>query len=313
VNTFAYRRMKNQLASFAALACVVLALIPLVYILFMVVKTGAPAISWEFLTNRTVGTGGQGEGIGNAILGTLLLVFYATLMGLPIGLLTGIYVSEYGNNKIGYTVRFFNDLLANFPSIVIGLLAYALVVEGIHVGHFAILWFHVGDFVLLHFGFSLFAGSVALAIIMIPIVANTTEEALRMVPNSLREGALALGVPRWRTVLKVILVNGKSGVITGTLLSVARITGETAPLLLTAFYSSYWSTSLTQPVASLPLTIFRNYNSPSKELLQQAWGAALVLILIVLSINIGVRLFMRNRIGKKKVVKNWKQRLSLRT
>lgn len=295
MNTFAYRRMKNQLASFAALACVVLALVPLVYILFMVVKTGAPAISWEFLTNRTVGTGGPGEGIGNAILGTLLLVFYATLIGLPIGLMTGIYVSEYGNNKIGYTVRFFNDLLANFPSIVIGLLAYALVVN------------------LLHFGFSLFAGSVALAIIMIPIVANTTEEALRMVPNSLREGALALGVPRWRTVLKVILVNGKSGVVTGALLSVARITGETAPLLLTAFYSSYWSASLTQPVASLPLTIFRNYNSPSKELLQQAWGAALVLILIVLSINIGVRLFLRNRTGKRKVVKSWKQRLSLRT
>ena len=295
MNTFAYRRMKNQLASFAALACVVLALIPLVYILVMVVKTGAPAISWEFLTSRTVGTGGPGEGIGNAILGTLLLVFYATLMGLPVGLLTGIYVSEYGNNKVGYTVRFFNDLLANFPSIVIGLLAYALVVN------------------FLRFGFSLFAGSVALAIIMIPIVSNTTEEALRMVPNSLREGALALGVPRWKTVLKVILVNGKGGVITGVLLSVARIAGETAPLLLTAFYSSYWSSSLGEPVASLPLTIFRNFNSPSKELLQQAWGAALILILIVLSINIGVRLFLGNRSGKKKVVKNWKRRLSLRT
>lgn len=295
MNTFAYRRMKNQLASFAALACVVLALIPLVYILFMVVETGAPAVSWEFLTNRTVGTGGPGEGIGNAILGTLLLVLYATLMGLPIGLMTGIYVSEYGNNKVGYTIRFFNDLLANFPSIVIGLLAYALVVN------------------LLQFGFSLFAGSVALAIIMIPIVSNTTEEALRMVPNSLREGALALGVPRWKTVLRVILVNGKSGVVTGALLSVARIAGETAPLLLTAFYSSYWSSSLTEPVASLPLTIFRNYNSPSKELLQQAWGAALVLILIVLGINIGVRLFLRNRTGKRKVVRNWKQRLSLRT
>ena len=295
MNTFAYRRMKNQLASLAALACVILALIPLVYILFMVVKTGAPAISWEFLTSRTVGTGGPVEGIGNAILGTLLLVFYATLMGLPIGLMTGIYVSEYGNNKVGYTVRFFNDLLANFPSIVIGLLAYALVVN------------------FLRFGFSLFAGSVALAIIIIPIVSNTTEEALRMVPNSLREGALALGVPRWKTVLKVILVNGKGGVITGALLSVARIAGETAPLLLTAFYSSYWSSSLTEPVASLPLTIFRNFNSPSKELLQQAWGAALILILIVLSINIGVRLFLRNRTGKRKVVKNWKQRLSLRT
>jgi phosphate transport system permease protein len=295
MNTFAYRRLKNQLASFAALACVVIALIPLIYILVMVAVTGAPAISWEFLTNRTVGTGAPGEGIGNAILGTLLLVFYASMIGLPVGLLTGIYVSEYGNNRLGYTVRFFNDLLANFPSIVIGLLAYALVVN------------------FLRFGFSLFAGSVALAIIMIPIVSNTTEEALKMVPNSLREGALALGVPRWRTTLKVILVNGKSGVITGALLAVARIAGETAPLLLTAFWSSYWSSSLNEPVASLPLAIFRDYNSPQKVLLQQAWGAALILILIVLSINIGVRLFLWKKTGKSKVVKIWRQRLSLRT
>lgn len=296
MNTFTYRRLKNNLASGAALACVILALIPLVYILVEVVKTGAPAISWDFLTNRTVGTGESGEGIGNAILGTLLLIFYASLIGIPVGLLTGIYVSEYGNNRIGYTIRFFNDVLANFPSIVIGLLAYALVVD------------------LLEFGFSLFAGSFALAIIMIPVVSNTTEEALRMVPNSLREGALALGVPRWRTVLKVILVNGKGGVLTGTLLAVARIAGETAPLLLTAFYSSYWSSSLTEPVASLPLVIFRNYNSPSQVLLEQAWGAALVLIVIVLSLNISVRLLLRNRIGRRKaVMKNWMTRLSRKT
>ena len=134
MNTFAYRRLKNNLASGAALACVILALIPLVYILMEVVKTGAPAISWDFLTNRTVGTGGAGEGIGNAILGTLLLILYASLIGIPVGLLTGIYVSEYGNNRIGYTIRFFNDVLANFPSIVIGLLAYALVVDLLEFG-----------------------------------------------------------------------------------------------------------------------------------------------------------------------------------
>lgn len=296
MNRFAYRKLKDRLASAMALLCVILALIPLIYILFEVVKTGAPVINWGFLTNRTVGTGGPGEGIGNAILGTLLLVFYASLIGLPAGLLTGIYVSEYGNNRIGQTIRFFNDLLANFPSIVIGLLAYALVVD------------------LLRFGFSLMAGSVALAIIMVPIVSNTTEESLKMVPNSLREGALALGVPRWRTVIKVVLTNGKNGIVTGCLLSVARIAGETAPLLLTAFYSSYWSNSLNQPIASLPLTIFRNYNSPSKELLQQAWGAALVLILIVLGLNIGVRLLLRNRTGRRKaVMKSWRIRLSLKT
>ena len=295
MNRYRYRRMKNNLASALALACVVLALIPLIYILAGVVSKGAPAISWEFLTQRTKGTGEPGEGIGNAIVGTLLLIAYASAIGLPIGILTGIYVSEYGNNRYGATIRFFNDILANFPSIVVGLLAYALVVSYLNVG------------------FSLIAGSFALAIIMIPIVANTTEEALRMVPNSLREGALALGVPRWRTVLKVMLVNGRAGVITGSLLGVARIAGETAPLLLTAFYSSFWSFSPTEPIASLPLTIFRNYNSPSEALLQQAWGAALVLISIVLILNVSVRLLMRNNRRRSKAVKRtWKTRLSLK-
>jgi phosphate transport system permease protein len=295
VNTYAYRKLKDRLASALALACIIAALVPLVYILVEVIRAGAPAIDWEFLTSRTKGTGEAGEGIGNAILGTLLLVGYASLIGLPVGLLTGVYVSEYGNNRFGTTVRFFNDVLANFPSIVIGLLAYALVVD------------------LLNVGFSLIAGSFALAIIMIPIVANTTEEALRLVPNSLREGALALGVPRWITVLKVLLANARAGVVTGALLSIARIAGETAPLLLTAFYSNYWSASATEPIASLPLTIFRNYNSPSDVLLQQAWGAALVLILMVLTLNIGVRLFMMKRKKNSKAVKKtWKTRLSLR-
>jgi phosphate transport system permease protein len=295
VNRLEYRRLKNSLASWIALACVILALIPLMSILVEVVRLGAPEISWEFLTSRTKGTGDPDEGIGNAIAGTLMLVAYASMIGLPIGLLTGIYVSEYGNNWFGRTVRFFNDVLANFPSIVIGLLAYALVVD------------------LLNVGFSLIAGSFALAILMIPIVANTTEESLRMVPNSLREGALALGVPRWKTVLKVILVNGKSGVVTGALLSIARIAGETAPLILTAFYSNYWSFSPTEPVASLPQTIFRNFNSPSDVLLHQAWGAALVLIVLVLTLNIGVRVLMRKKTNRQKVVKkSWKTRLSLR-
>ncbi len=296
MNNYGYRRMKDRAASALALACVVAALIPLIYILVQVVRTGAPAISWQFLTNRTLGTGAPGEGIGNAILGTLLLVGYASVIGLPIGLLTGIYVSEFGNNRVGSTIRFFNDVLANFPSIVIGLLAYALVVS------------------LLNVGFSLIAGSFALAIIMIPIVANTTEESLKMVPNSLREGALALGVPRWRTVLSIILVSGRSGVVTGVLLSIARIMGETAPLLLTAFYSNYWSVSPTEPVASLPLTIFRNYNSPSAVLLQQAWGAALVLITMVLVLNVVVRLLMMRRTGKTKaVIRRWMTRSSQRS
>jgi phosphate transport system permease protein len=285
VNAYEYRRLKNRLASGLALTCVILAMIPLLYILASVVMKGAPALSWEFLTNRTVGTGEPGEGIGNAIVGTLLLVLYASIIGLPVGILTGVYISEYGNNRFGATVRFFNDVLANFPSIVIGLLAYALVVTYLNVG------------------FSLIAGAVALAIIEIPIVANTTEEALRMVPNSLREGALALGISRWRTVIKVMLSSAKAGIVTGALLAIARISGETAPLLLTAFYSNYWSFSPTEPVASLPLTIFRNYNSPSEVLLEQAWGAAIVLIMIVLSLNVSVGLFMRRNANKGRKVR----------
>lgn len=295
MNNFARRKLKNMLASGLALACVAMAVVPLIYILIEVVRIGAPAIDWEFLTSRTKGTGEPGEGIGNAILGTLLLVGYASAIGLPIGIFTGIYVSEFGNNSFGITVRFFNDILANFPSIVIGLLAYSLIVDYMDVG------------------FSLIAGAFALAIIMIPIVANTTEEALRMVPNSLREGALALGVPRRRTVMRIMLVNAKAGVVTGSLLAVARIAGETAPLILTAFYSNYWSASPFEPIASLPQTIFRNYNSPSEVLLQQAWGAALVLITIVLAINISVRLLMRSRMKKPKAVRRtWLTRLSLK-
>lgn len=295
MNAYERRRLKNLLASGLAFACVVLAVVPLVYILIEVVRIGAPAIDWEFLTSRTKGTGEPGEGIGNAILGTLLLVLYASAIGLPVGIFTGIYVSEFGNNSIGTTIRFFNDVLANFPSIVVGLLAYSLVVDYLDVG------------------FSLIAGAFALSIIMIPIVANTTEEALRMVPNSLREGALALGVPRRRAVMRIMLVNAKAGVVTGALLAVARIAGETAPLILTAFYSNYWSASPFEPIASLPQTIFRNYNSPSDELLQQAWGAALVLITIVLAINISVRLLMRSRLRKSKAVRRtWLKRLSLK-
>jgi phosphate transport system permease protein len=296
VTSYATRKLKNNLASVVALACVVIAVIPLASILLEVIVNGAPALSWKFLTGITL----DGSGIGNAILGTLLLVFYASAIGLPIGILTGIYISEYGNNWFGNTVRFFNDVMANFPSIVIGLLAYSLVVVALGVG------------------FSLIAGSFALAIIMIPIVASTTEEALKMVPNSLREASLALGVPRWKTVIKVMLSNGRSGLVTGALLSIARVAGETAPLIPTTLFNNFWSTSPTQETAALPQLIFRyamgHSSLPVDEATQQAWGAALVLILIVLSFNIIVRLLTVRRFGSRKGErKTWKERLSLKT
>lgn len=285
------RRLKDRAASLIALGCVLIALVPLVSILIEVISRGAPAIDWAFLTERTKSAGSTDSGIGNAILGSLLLVMWASLIGLPLGILTGVYVSEYGDNRFGRTVRFFNDILANFPSIVIGLFAYSLIVTVV--------------------GFSLVSGAFALAVIMVPIVANTTEESLRMVPNSLREASLALGVPRWRTVLKVIISNGRSGLVTGALLAIARVAGETAPLILTSFGNSFWETGLTEPVAALPLVIFRNAMSPYADLQEQAWGAALVLIAMVLSLNIVVRLLTRKRLRSFKAVKKaWKARSS---
>jgi len=287
VRSYKARKFKNQLASLLAFGCVLLALIPLVSILIEVIVRGLPAIDWNFLTNRTMSSGNPESGIGNAIVGSVLLVGWACLIGLPLGILTGIYVSEYGNNWIGNSMRFFNDVLASFPSIVVGLFAYSLLVTVV--------------------GFSLISGAFALAIIMIPIVANTTEEALKMVPNSLREASLALGVPRWRTVIKVIISNGRAGLVTGALLSIARIAGETAPLLLTSFGNPFWSTGLFNPVAALPLTIFRNAMSPYADLQQQAWGAALVLIVMVLSLNVIVRLLTRSRFKNrtKAVNRKW--------
>jgi phosphate transport system permease protein len=217
-----------------------------------------------------------------------------------VGVFTGIYVSEFGNNRFGQTIRFFNDVMANFPSIVVGLLAYAFVVAYLNIG------------------FSVIAGSVALSIIMIPIVANTTEEALKMVPNSLREGALALGVPRWKTVVKVVLSNGRSGVVTGSLLAIARVAGETAPLILTAFWNIFWNVSPTEETAALPTLIYwlaQGYSPlPVDDAMRVAWGAALVLIMMVLSLNIGVRLLTVKRFRKKKVVNmKWLRRLAQRT
>ncbi len=278
IRTYKRRKLVNLLASAAALSCVVVALIPLASILVEVIIKGYGALSWGFISNPII----PGGGIGNAILGTLQLAFYASLIGLPVGILTGIYVSEFGDNVFGRTIRFFNDVFANFPSIVIGLLAYSLFIT--------------------YFGFSILLGAIALAMIMIPVVANTTEEALRMVPNSLR------------TVLKVMISNGKSGMVTGALLAIARITGETAPILVTARYSYYWALSPSDPTASLPVAIWFNALDQSVTAQQQAWGAALVLIILVLSFNIVVRLLTRrnrfnnnNRMVKKSWLRKSKQ------
>ncbi len=265
------RRIFDRLMTSLMVGCLVVALIPLVSILYEVVRRGAPALSPQFLTALPVPAGEVGGGIGNAILGSFLIVGVATLIGVPLGLAAGIYVAEYGKEGwLGRTIRLLNDVLTEFPSIVIGIFAYLAVV--LATGHF-----------------SAFAGSIALAIIMLPIVARTTEESLRLVPNDVREAALALGVPKWKATLFVTVPSAKGGVVTGVLLSVARIMGETAPLILTVLGSSFWFSGFDQPTAAMPLTIYTYAISPFPDWHEKAWGAAFVLLMIVLMLNIVVR------------------------
>jgi phosphate transport system permease protein len=260
----------------AALGCVVLAVIPLGSILVEVVRHGYTAISFEFIT-ATPGAVGEGTGgIGPAIQGTLIIIGLATLMGVPAGIMTGIYLSEFGNNRFAHTVRFFNDVLTEFPSIVVGIFAFVLIV--LFLG-----------------SFSVWAGAFALSIIMLPVVARTTEESLKLVPQTIREAGLALGVPQWRMTFSILIATAKSGLITGVMLAVARIAGETAPLILTILGSSLFFQGLDKPLDAIPLRIWRLSLLPYDYSQMHGWGAALILILIVLSLNIGVRMLTGRR------------------
>jgi phosphate transport system permease protein len=271
------RRFKDRLALFLGAFCAVLAMIPLLSILYEVLKNGLSTISLEFLTGIPGIVGQPGGGVGPAIQGTLILIGITSLIGVPLGLVSGIYLSEFGNNSIGRVIRFLNDVLAEFPSIVVGVVIFTLIV----------LTFKT---------FSVVAGALALSIIMLPIVTRTTEESLKLVPNSIRDAATALGVKRWRTTLSVVLSTGRNGVITGILLSIARIAGESAPLVFTILGSQYFFSNLNSPMDALPLRIYRLALLPYSSAQQQAWGAALVLILLVLTLNIGVRLATRGRL-----------------
>lgn len=256
-------------------ACLVIAVIPLISILYEVVSRGAPQISLNFLTQTTAN-----GGIGPAIQGTLILIGLTSLIGVPVGILSGVYLSEFGNNKYASAIRSINDILTEFPSIVVGITAYGVIVIAL-----------IGSY-------SAIAGTIALSFILIPIVARTTEEALKLVPNNVREASLALGAHKWRTTLSVVLPSAKSGLITGTLLAVARVAGETAPLIMTILGNRYFFQGLNQPMAALPLEIWRNSLQPSASMQAQGWGAALILILIVLSLNIAVRVASRGRLRR---------------
>jgi phosphate transport system permease protein len=274
-SSYSFRKFKNRLFFVLCLLCVVIAIVPLLSILYEVVVRGVPQLSLKFLTAN----GLQG-GIGPAIQGSIILIGLTSLIGIPLGVLSGVYLAEFGNNKYASWMRTINDILTEVPSIVVGITAYSIIVVGL-IGTFSPL-----------------AGAIALSFMLIPIVARTTEESMKLVPNSVREASMALGTRRWRTILSVVLPSAKAGLITGTLLAVARIAGETAPILLTILGNSYFFQGFSQPMDALPLRIFLNSRDPSLEIQAQAWGASLVLILIVLTLNIGVRIASRGRFSR---------------
>ncbi|MEP6618996.1 MAG: phosphate ABC transporter permease PstA [bacterium] len=255
-----------------------LAVVPLVVILGYLLKQGASALSIDFFTRMPVPVGELHGGMANAILGTLLLIGLASAVGLPIGIGAGLYMAENRGTKLANLVRFLADVLNGLPSIVMGIFAWQFLVKPF--GHFSAL-----------------AGGAAIGAMMIPLVSRTTEEMVRTVPQSLREAALALGYPRWRTSLQIVLRTALGGIVTGVLVAVARVAGETAPLLFTALGNNFWSVNLNKPIAALPLQIFQYAISPYDEWHAQAWAGALVLIVLVLVISILARIVTRSRHG----------------
>jgi len=269
------RRVVDHFMTGVAVLTVVLVLLPLGAIFAYLIYKGAGSINWAFLTQTPKPVGEPGGGMANAIIGSMVILAIASLMGVPLGIGAGIYLSEYGRNRYGDVVRFVSDVLNGVPSIVIGIVAYGLVV--LRQGHFSAL-----------------AGGVALAIMMVPTIARTTEQMLLLVPQAIREAAYGLGIPRWRTTLSITLRTATSGVITGVMLAFARVAGETAPLLFTAFGNQYWNWKSDQPTAALSLQIFTYAISPFDEWHRQAWAGALVLIILIVGAVAAVRLAVKH-------------------
>jgi phosphate transport system permease protein len=267
----ARRKLTNRVMLGLSAAAALLAVTPLLWIVGYVILQGAPAINLEFLTALPTPVGIEGGGIANAIVGSFMIVGLGVLMAAPLGLLGGMYAAARPQSRLGIAIRFATDTLAGVPSIVMGIFAYTIVV--LPQGHF-----------------SAFAGAVVLAFIMLPILVRTTEEMLRLVPATLREGSLALGAPEWRTSLRVLLPAAINGILTGVMLAVARAAGEAAPMLFTAFGNPFMNTNLDQPTATLPHTVFTYAISPYPDWQAKAWATALVLIVLVLTLNVGARL-----------------------
>ena len=269
------RRMSSVVMLALTGVAAALTVVPLLLIFFYLLTAGLSALNLGFLTNLPAPVGEPGGGIGNGILGTVLLVVVAALLGLPVAVGAGIFLAEAGKSRLAFVVRFVADVMNGIPSIVIGIFVWAWVV--VTMGHFSML-----------------AGAIALAIMLIPMVTRTTEEMIRLVPPELREGGLALGFTRWRTTLGIILPAARSGIVTGILVSLARIAGETAPLLFTAFGNPYWAWQPDEPVSALPLQIFQYAISPFEEWHRQAWAGSLVLIGLVLAVSLSARFLIRS-------------------
>jgi phosphate transport system permease protein len=274
---FRVRQLTDRVLRAACVLAMVLALLPLVSVLLFVLVRGASGLSLTFLTSLPKPVGESGGGMAHAIVGSLEIVGLACLFAIPAGVLAGIHLSEFGDTRFGRFVRFSADVMGGVPSIAVGLFAYALVVA--HARRF-----------------SAFAGAFALAILMLPTITRATEELLKLVPESLREAALGLGVPRWRASLRVMLRTAAPGIGTGIMLAVARAMGESAPLLFTSFNNRGWASGPNEPTASLPVNIYTYAVSPYADWHEQAWAAALVLVTLVLCLNVAARFLVKRRV-----------------
>lgn len=281
MNTLRRRRAANALATGLAGAAVLVALVPLASVLWLVIARGAAGLSLAFFTHLPTPVGVGGGGVGNALVGTLYLVGLACVLGLPVGIGAGVYLAERGDSRVGRGIRFTAEVLSGVPSIVVGIVAYGLIVVPMR-------------------RFSAIAGAVALAILMVPTLARSTEELVRLVPGALREASLALGVPEWKTSLRVVLRTALGGIVTAVLLAIARAAGETAPLLFTSLNNQYWNLRADQPTASLTVQIFNYAISPYEDWQQKAWTAALVLLLLVGCLNLLARLLTRSRLRERR-------------
>jgi phosphate transport system permease protein len=271
-----WRRWKSRAMTVLMGACALVVAAPLFLVLYFLVREGASALDWDFFTQLPKPTGEAGGGMANAIVGSLTLLGMAALLGVPLGIMGGVYLAEYGSARTSAWLRFAADVLNGVPSIVWGMVVYALIVVPFKT-------------------FSAYAGGVALGLMMVPLVMRTTEEVLVLVPQSYREAGLALGIARWKIITVIVVKTALKGIVTGVLIALARVAGETAPLLFTALGNNFWSHGLKEPIAALPLQIFTYAISPYDDWHRQAWAGALVLMLLILTLNLVVRLLSHRR------------------